>query len=67
MARELDQMIGLKLEEVEKQNQINKELEEIHGGGGKLNKEQETQVEELKKKKEIVCANGCVSLYRAML
>ncbi len=66
MARELDQMIALKLEEVEKQNQINKELEEINGGG-KLNKEQETQVEELKKKKEIVCANGCVSLYRAML
>ena len=60
-------MIEYKLQEVEKQAIINKEIEEIKGKGGKLEKEQEEKMEGLKMQKEIVCANGCVSLYRAML
>ena len=67
VARELDQMIVYKLQEVEKQTIINKEIEEIKGNGGKLDKEKEDKMEALKNQKEIVCANGCVSLYRAML
>jgi len=39
VARELDQMIVYKLQEVEKQTIINKEIEEIKGNGGKLDKE----------------------------
>jgi hypothetical protein len=39
VARELDQMIIYKLQEVEKQTIINKEIEEIKGNGGKLDKE----------------------------
>jgi hypothetical protein len=66
-ARELDQLIVNKLLEVEKQAIISKEIEEIKGQGGKLDKEQEEKMEGLKSKREIVCGNGCVSLYRAML